>query len=281
MSSLKLISSSKCFGGYQKVFNHFSEELQSRMNFTLYQPPLASETKKVPVIYWLAGLFADEQTFIQRGGFQRYASELNLCVVGPDTGPRECKIDDDPDLGPGATYYLDAVTEKWKKNYRMHSYITKELIQVVEKNFPFVQPDVRAISGHSMGGHGALICSFRNPGLYKVATALAPICNPTETKLARKVCPAYLGSDYEEIRKEWDSTYLVKKYKGPPLHVLIDQGSKDHIKDEYLRPKRFIQACAEAGFPLIYREQEGYDHELYFVATFIEDHFKHISNFLK
>lgn len=181
------------------------------------------------------GLFADEQTFIQRGGFQRYASELNLCVVGADTGPREVKIDDDPDLGPGATYYLDAVTEKWKKNYRMHSYITKELIQVVEKNFPFVQPNIRAISGHSMGGHGALICSFRNPGLYKVATALAPICNPTETRLASKVCPAYLGPDYEEIRKEWDSTFLVKKYKGPPLHVLIDQVRMIFISHSYYK----------------------------------------------
>ena len=221
---IKLVSSVKSFGGLQNVYSFFSEQLQSETRFSVYIPPKATAENPVPVLYWLSGLTCTEENFIIKSGFQRYASEQNLLVVGPDTSPRGCNIegeDIDYDFGTGAGFYVDATTEKFKINYRMFSYVVKELPLVVDQNFPVIQ-GARSISGHSMGGHGALICALKNPGFYKLATAFAPISNPLNSSWGVKCLTGYLGENRESW-KEWDATELVGSYKGPELHLRVDQ----------------------------------------------------------
>ena len=221
---LKLVSSVKCFGGMQNVYSFFSKQLQCETRFSAYIPPKADAQNPVPVLYWLSGLTCTEENFIIKSGFQRYASEHNLMVVGPDTSPRGCNIEGEDanwDFGTGAGFYVDATTEKYKNNYRMYSYVVKELPTVVEQNLPVIK-DARSISGHSMGGHGALICALKNPGFYKCATAFAPISNPTASTWGVKCFTGYLG-DSKETWLEYDATVLVSKYTGPDLHLRIDQ----------------------------------------------------------
>ncbi|RWS20371.1 hypothetical protein B4U80_01569 [Leptotrombidium deliense] len=273
---LKQLENAKCFGGYQRVYSHFSDTTKCEMKFSIYVPPAVEEGEKVPLIYWLSGLTCTEQNFIIKSGFQKIAAKYKVCVVGPDTSPRGCNIegeDKDWDFGTGAGFYVDATESKFKENYRMFSYVTRELPDLIEKNFDFLIPGKRSIFGHSMGGHGALICALKNPGLYQCCTAFAPISNPSKGPWGRKAFTGYLGSN-EESWKEWDATCLVKNYNGPYLHFLIDQGSADpYLKDELL-PKNFIEACAEAKIPIVYREHDGYDHGFYFISTFLEDHFE-------
>ncbi|RWS16224.1 S-formylglutathione hydrolase-like protein [Dinothrombium tinctorium] len=280
--SLKQVSSAKSFGGYQKVFAHKSKELDCEMKFSLYVPPAVEDGHKVPVLYWLSGLTCTEENFIIKSGFQRYAAQYKICVVGPDTSPRGCGIegeDDDWDFGTGAGFYVDASEEKWKKHYRMYSYVTKELPDLIEKNFDFVIAGKRSISGHSMGGHGAIISALKNPGFYMCATAFAPISNPTQCPWGKKAFSGYLGND-EQSWQQWDATHLVTQYNGPYLHLLIDQGSADPFLKDQLLCQNLVKACAKAKIPVVYREQEGYDHSYFFVGTFIEDHFKHHSKIL-
>lgn len=224
LESLKLVSSAKCFGGLQNVYSFFSKELQCETRFSAYIPPSASKEKPVPVLYWLSGLTCTEENFIIKSGFQKYAAQQNLLVIGPDTSPRGCQIegeDADWDFGTGAGFYVDATTEGYKDHYRMYSYVVHELPEVVEQNFPVLK-GVRGISGHSMGGHGALICALKNPGFYKSVTAFAPISNPSVSPWGIKCFKGYLGDKPEEW-KQWDATELIAKYKGPELHLRIDQ----------------------------------------------------------
>ena len=228
--ALSLVSSAKCFGGKQEVYSHESQQLKCKMNFSVYLPPKATDGQKVPVLYWLSGLTCTEQNFIIKSGFQRYAAQENLMVVGPDTSPRGVNIegeDDSYDFGSGAGFYVDATEDKWKNNYRMYSYVTKELPKLIEANFP-VMAGCQSISGHSMGGHGALICALKNPGLYKCATAFAPIANPIKAKWGQKCFTGYLGSN-TDLWNQYDATLLVANYNGPPLNLLIDQVPIDSI----------------------------------------------------
>lgn len=229
LPEISRLSSSRCFGGYQRVYTHFSEVLKCKMNFSIYIPPQAEDTK-VPVLYWLSGLTCTEQNFIQKAGAQRYAAEHGVIIVGPDTSPRGCNIegeDDSWDLGTGAGFYINATEDKWKNHYRMYSYVTEELPDIIVKNFPVIQ-EKQSIFGHSMGGHGALICALKNPGKYCSVSALAPISNPVEANWGKKIFSAYLGEN-KELWKNWDATHLVKKYNGPPLTILIDQGTEDEF----------------------------------------------------
>lgn len=217
-------SSVKCFGGFQKVFKHHSAELKCDMNFAVYVPPQAA-SEKVPVLYWLSGLTCTEQNFITKAGAQRTAADQGIMIVAPDTSPRSCGIDgedDSYDFGTGAGFYIDATEEKWKTNYRMFSYVTKELPALIQSNFP-VLADKQSVFGHSMGGHGALTCFFKNPGFYKSVSAFAPICNPVKCPWGEKAFSGYLGSN-KESWKEYDATELVKNYDGPIPDILIDQG---------------------------------------------------------
>lgn len=196
------------------------------MKFAVYVPPQAEITgTQVPVLYWLSGLTCTEQNFITKSGFQRYAAENNVVVISPDTSPRGLSIageDDDWDFGSGAGFYVNATQDPWKKNYRMYSYVTEELPALVESELAYVQKGRKSISGHSMGGHGALICALKNPGSYVAATAFAPISNPSQVPWGQKAFTGYLGPDTESW-KEWDATELAKKYTGPSLNLLVDQ----------------------------------------------------------
>ena len=277
MASLKQISSARCFGGFQKVFEHQSSVLQCAMKFAIYLPPQI-DTDKVPVLYWLSGLTCTEQNFITKAGAQRFLSSLGIALVAPDTSPRGCNIegeDDSYDFGTGAGFYVDATEEKWKDNYKMYSYVTSELPELIQANFN-VNPAKKSIFGHSMGGHGALICTLKNPGMYRSVSAFSPICNPLNCPWGQKAFAGYLGPDREEWKK-WDATELVKTYKGPPFsYVFIDQGRADNFLSEgQLLPDNFVHSAQEGGIPVVLRMQEDYDHSYYFIATFIEDHIRH------
>lgn len=278
---LEEISSAKCFGGSQKVFKHHSSELKCDMKFGVYVPPI-SAAQKVPVLYWLSGLTCTEQNFITKAGAQRTAAEQGIMIVAPDTSPRSCGIegeDDSYDFGTGAGFYVDATEENWKTNYRMFSYVTKELPALIASNFP-VLPEKQSVFGHSMGGHGALICFLKNPGLYKSVSAFSPICNPVQCPWGQKALAGYLGGD-KETWKEYDATELVKNYDGPIPDILIDQGTDDQFYPSQLLPENFVEACRSKNVPVTLRMQEGYDHSYYFISSFVEDHVKHHARHLK
>ncbi|CAG2162509.1 unnamed protein product [Oppiella nova] len=275
-NGVTLVSSNRCFGGRQEVYSHDSEQLKCKMLFSIYIPPKAVDGVKVPVLYWLSGLTCTEQNFIIKSGFQRYASDEGIVVVAPDTSPRGLNIegeDTDYDFGTGAGFYVDSTQDKWKDNYRMYSYVTKELPLIIEQNFAVIS-GCQSITGHSMGGHGALICALKNPGLYRSVSAFAPIANPSKGKWGQKCFKGYLGDNPKDW-EEWDSTLLVDKYNGPPLNLLIDQGSTDPYLADDLMGKNFVESCAGAKVPVIYRLQEGYDHSFFFVSTFIGQHIAH------
>ncbi|XP_033760240.1 S-formylglutathione hydrolase-like isoform X1 [Pecten maximus] len=279
--ALTEVSSNKMFGGWQKVFSHESSELKCVMKFGVFIPAQA-ENKKVPVLYWLSGLTCTEQNFVTKAGSQKYAAEHGLIIVAPDTSPRGCNIegeDDAYDFGSGAGFYVNATQDKWKTNYRMYAYVTEELPAVITSNFAAI-PDKMSIFGHSMGGHGALICALKNPGKYKSVSAFAPICNPMNCPWGQKAFSGYLGENKDDW-KAYDATELVKQYNGPPLEIHIDQGKADNfLPAGQLLPDNFVAACAEAKMPVVLRMQEGYDHSYYFMATFMEDHLKHHAKIL-
>lgn len=277
--ALKLISEQKSFDGWQRVYEHQSDVLKCAMKFAIFLPPDATElSEKIPVLYWLSGLTCTEQNFITKAGAQKYAAERGIVVVAPDTSPRGCGIegeDDSYDFGTGAGFYVDATVDKWKTNYNMYSYVTKELPSLIHANFPTC-PEKQSIFGHSMGGHGALICALKNPGKYCSVSAFAPICNPINCAWGKKAFEGYLSPD-QETWKQYDATELVKKYKGPPFsYILIDQGKADQFyKDGQLLPENFMEGCREGNVPALFRSHEDYDHSYYFIASFMEDHIRH------
>ncbi|XP_018047753.1 PREDICTED: S-formylglutathione hydrolase [Atta colombica] len=285
MSELTEVESSKIFGGWQKVYTHNSTELGCKTRFALYIPSQA-EKESVPVIYCLSGLTCTEANFSQKAGAQKYAATHGVLLVIPDTSPRGLNIpgeDDSYDFGTSAGFYVDATCEPWKKNYRMYSYITKELSTLINKEFRTL-PSKQSIMGHSMGGHGALICAFKNPGQFKTVSAFAPISNPILCPWGKKAFSGYLGGSEDNAAwKEWDATELAKKYNGPPLDILIDQGKEDKfLKEGQLLPENLLNAAKDKdNIALTIRFQDDYDHSYYFITTFIEDHFKHHMKYLK
>ncbi|XP_015608683.1 S-formylglutathione hydrolase isoform X2 [Cephus cinctus] len=284
MSEITEISSNKIFGGWQKIYTHNSSELKCKMNFGVFLPP-QTEEGSVPVIYWLSGLTCTEANFIQKSGAQKYAAEQGVIIVVPDTSPRGLNIpgqEDSWDFGTGAGFYVDATMDPWKNNYRMYSYVTKELPALINEKFPTI-PERQSIMGHSMGGHGALIAALKSPGQYRTVSAFAPISNPSKCPWGQKAFSGYLGGTHGDIAwKEYDAVELTKKYNGPPLEILIDQGTEDiFLKQSQLLPENLLAAAKETELRLILRLQEGYDHSYFFIATFIEDHIKHHVKHLK
>ncbi|GHH47124.1 MULTISPECIES: S-formylglutathione hydrolase [Gammaproteobacteria] len=261
-----------CFGGWQDVYRHASEALGCAMNFAIYLPPQA-ERERVPVLYWLSGLTCNEQNFITKAGAQRYAAEHGVAIVAPDTSPRGDDVADAEgyDLGKGAGFYVDATQAPWSAHYRMHDYVANELPALVEARFPTT--GARAISGHSMGGHGALTIALRNPGRYRSVSAFAPIVAPARVPWGEKALSAYLGDD-REAWKAWDATELLKTAQ-ERLPLLVDQGEADEFLDSQLRPRLLAEAAQAAGYPLTLRMQPGYDHSYYFIASFIGEHVAH------
>jgi len=250
------------------------------MRFTLYLPPQA-ESEPVPVLYWLSGLTCTEENFTIKSGAQRYAAELGLALVAPDTSPRGLGLpgeDTDWDLGTGAGFYVNATEAPWAGHYNMYDYVACELPALVESAFPVI-PDRRAVSGHSMGGHGALVVALKNPGMFRSVSAFAPICAPMDCPWGRKAFSHYLGED-RSAWEPWDATRLIRR-GGSDIPLLVDQGDADDFLDEQLKPGLLEAACEAAGHPLTLRLQPGYDHGYFFVSTFIGEHLEYHADALK
>lgn len=278
--NIHLIEEHKCFGGVQYVYSHFAESTDCVMRFALYLPPMTD--KPVPALYWLSGLTATEQNFITKAGAQRMAAQLGLALIAPDTSPRNVNIPGDrqvDDFGEGAGFYLDATRMPWAKNYQMYRYVTKELIDTIEQNFPIVS-DRRGLIGHSMGGHGALTVGIKNPDLFHSLSAFAPICSASRSPWGIKAFTGYLGED-RELWQSYDACFLIESLGWPHGEILVDQGSDDPFLETQLKPDLFQQACEKAQVPLNLRMQPGYDHNYYFIASFIEQHLEfHAQNLL-
>jgi S-formylglutathione hydrolase len=275
---MKRISSQACFGGRQEVWEHDSTTLGVPMRFAIYLPPAAANDP-CPVLTFLSGLTCTEQNVITKGGFQQHCALHGLVLVCPDTSPRGEGVADDEgwDLGQGAGFYVDATEAPWSTHYKMHDYVLHELPSLIRENFPVT--DAEAITGHSMGGHGALVLALKHPGRYASVSAFAPIVAPSQVPWGHKAFGAYLGDD-REAWKAWDATELVAS---APVQgrILIDQGGADAFLAEQLQPERFAAACEAAGQPLWLRIQEGYDHSYYFIATFAGDHVAHAAAALR
>ncbi len=280
MSTIQLLSEHGCYGGVQRFYKHVSRETRGTMKFSVYLPP-QSRAAKVPVLYYLAGLTCTEETFPIKSHAQSIAAELGIMLVAPDTSPREPRLPGDADswdFGQGAGFYVDATEAPWSANYRMYSYVTRELPELVNSNLPALAETV-GIFGHSMGGHGALVCALRNPSQYKSVSAFAPIAAPMQCPWGQKGFTNYLGKDTEAWR-EYDASELVARHRFPGL-ILIDQGTADQFLAEQLHPEKFSAAAAKSGQPVNLRMQPGYDHGYYFIQTFMADHLRHHAGFLK
>lgn len=263
-----------CFNGNQGYYQHCSQIIGLPMRFSVYEPPQARQ-QRVPVLFFLAGLTCTEETFMIKAGAQRYAAELGLLLVSMDTSPRNTGIpgeSDDWEIGTGAGFYLDATESPWSRYFRMESYVTQELYDIIMKEFP-ADPDRAGIFGHSMGGHGALTLALRHPGRYRSVSAFAPIAAPIHCLWGQKAFSRYLGESSDKWRKH-DATALIESGYRLPV-PLIDQGLNDPYLAEQLHPDYFETACQQAGQPVTLRRHAGYDHSYFFISTFIEDHLKH------
>lgn len=280
-NALNLKSEYRCFDGTVAYYSHYADSCNCEMNFAVYIPPQA-QVKPVPILYYLSGLTCTEENFIVKAGAQRYAAELGIMLVVPDTSPRNTGIpgeDDTWDLGSGAGFYLDAVTHPWAKHYQMYSYVTQELPQAIAANFS-VASEKQSIFGHSMGGHGALICALKNPQKYLSVSAFAPIAAPMHCPWGNKVFTAYLGKDKQKW-VEYDATELVRQTQ-LNSEILIDQGTVDTFyEQQQLLPENFAAACQKVGQNLNLRWQTGYDHSYFTISSFIKDHIQHHAGYLK
>lgn len=276
--SIEQVSSNKSFGGWHKQYKHQSSCLNCDMQFAVFLPPQASETNKVPVLYWLSGLTCTDENFMQKAGAQRLASELGIAIVAPDTSPRGDNVANDEayDLGQGAGFYINATQEPWRKHYQMYDYINIELPEVIKSTFPV--SDTWSISGHSMGGHGAIMIALKNPKMYRSVSAFSPIVNPVNCAWGEKAFSTYLGDD-KESWKQYDSTELLKN-SNEEIPLLIDQGLDDNFLAEQLKPQQLVTVATDKAYPLTYREHKGYDHSYYFISSFIEDHLRFHAKYL-
>jgi S-formylglutathione hydrolase len=269
---MKTLSEHACFGGTQRFLSHDSRECAAEMRFAVYEPPQARHSR-VPVLYYLAGLTCTEETFMIKAGAQRVAAELGLMLVAPDTSPRVRLPGDDAswDFGLAAGFYVDATQAPWSAHYRMYSYVTRELPELIAAECP-ADTSCQGIFGHSMGGHGALVCALRNPDRYRSLSAFAPIAAPMQCPWGRKAFSGYLGAD-ETTWLDYDASVLVAQR---PFHapILVDQGTGDRFLAEQLNPEIFADACRRSGQAFELRMHAGYDHGYYFIQTFIEDHLR-------
>ncbi|MFK7927748.1 MAG: S-formylglutathione hydrolase [Myxococcota bacterium] len=258
-----------CFGGLQHVLRHPSTVLGCEMRVGVFVPPQGPDR---PVLLFLSGLTCTEQNVITKAGAQRYCAEHGLVLVTPDTSPRGEAVPDhaDYDLGQGAGFYLTATQEPWATHYHMDRYICEELRQVLR---PMLSNERWGITGHSMGGHGALVLALRNPGLFASVSAFSPILQPLDVPWGHKAFEAYLGPD----RAAWAAYDAASLVASAPerLPMLIDQGGADNFLPTQLHADRFLAACQEAGHTVNYRLQPGYDHSYYFIASFMGEHVAH------
>jgi len=277
---MEKVAESKCFGGAQQRYKHHSSTLHCEMHFSIYLPHQVALTEsnpalKFPVLYWLSGLTSTDENFMQKAGAQRLANELGLVLVASDTSPRGESVPDDPDaaydFGHSAGFYLNATQKPWSEHYHMYDYVTAELPKLIQDNFP-VDAERQSISGHSMGGHGALSIALKNPDKYRSVSAFAPIVSPVNCPWGQKALSLYLGDD-KAAWLNYDSVALVQQVTSH-IPMLIDQGAADQFLEEQLKPALFIEACNQAGFPLQYNLRDGYDHSYFFIASVIDEHLR-------
>lgn len=279
MTGIKVRSTHACFDGTVSFYSHVSSQTKTKMNFSIFFPD-EKINSNVPGLIYLAGLTCTDETFITKAGALKYASEQGMALICPDTSPRDAGVDGedkDWDFGTGAGFYLDAEKEPWAQNYRMYSYITKELICIMDNEFDI---DIKKIGifGHSMGGHGALTIFLKNQDIFKSVSAFAPICNPMKCPWGKKAFTNYLGTEIEKW-KSYDACHLVTK-NPTSVEILVDQGLSDAFLKEQLYPHKFLEACKSANVNLKFRQHEGYDHGYYFISTFMADHVEHHAKIL-
>lgn len=269
--NLQNISQNKVAGGWHKQYQHDAKSVNSVMKFAIFLPPNASENNKVPVLYWLSGLTCDDQNFMQKAGAFKKAAELGIAIVTADTSPRGEDVADDEnaayDFGLGAGFYVNATQAPWNKHYQMYDYIAQELPALIEAHFPVTNK--KSISGHSMGGHGALTIGLKNQADYQSISAFSPICNPINSPWGKKAFSNYLGKNQEDWRA-YDACELIKE--GSSLPILVDQGEADQFLEEQLKPDLLINAANKNNADLMLRMQAGYDHSYFFISSFIDDH---------
>ena len=269
---MDLLSENKCFAGTQYRYQHQSAVLDCPMHFSIFVPDVAKDSK-VPVLYWLSGLTCTDENFVNKAGAQKAASELGIAIVAPDTSPRGEGVPDDPDgaydLGMGAGFYLNATAPPWKEHYQMYDYIVSELPELIARYFP-LDAEAQSISGHSMGGHGALTIALKNPDRYKSVSAFAPICAPMQCPWGIKALSSYLGDD-QSSWSDYDATQLIARTEDV-IPILIDQGESDQFLGQQLHPHLFLSAAKDAGIKVDYRLRPGFDHSYFYIATFIAEH---------
>jgi len=273
---LRLISSERCFGGEQRLYSHRSAEIGLRMRFSAFLPPQAMSAP-VPALLFLAGLGCDEQSFMTQAGAQRRAAEKGLMLIAPDTSPRHARVpgeSDDSEIGLGAGYWLDAQREPWAAHYRMESYLMRELLPLLLERLP-VSPGRIGVCGHSVGGHGAIWLALRHPGAFHSLSALAPVCALPQSSWGEKALTAFIGED-REAWQAYDASALMAQSRCPfERGILVDQGLADPHLHTCLHPEKLEAACASAEQALVLRYHEGYAHNYYFIASFIDGHIDH------
>lgn len=277
--TLELTETIRSFGGEQRRYKHLSKETCTEMVFSVYLPP-NTDLAGAPILYWLSGLTCNDKNFVEKSGFQRYAAEHGVVVIAPDTSPRGLDLPGEHenwDFGSGAGFYVNATNAPWDKNYRMFAYVTEELPALVEGALGL--QGKRGISGHSMGGHGALVAALRLPERYLAVSAFAPITNPTQVPWGHKAFSNYLGDD-RTTWEAYDASALLRE-KGTKLALLVDQGAADSFLEPQLHPHALEEAAKSVNADLTLRIHEGYDHSYYFVASFIGEHIAHHAKALR
>ena len=268
--TLDVVSENRSFGGTQGVYKHSSSKTGTEMTFAVFVPDHAEGTK-LPVLWYLSGLTCTHANVMEKGDYRQFCTEHGIIFVAPDTSPRGEDVPDDDayDFGKGAGFYVDATEEPWARHYRMRSYIEQELPDLIAANFP-VDMERQGITGHSMGGHGALTIALRNPERFRSVSAFAPIASPLNCPWGDKALPGYLGAD-KALWREYDAVALIED--GARIaDVLVDQGTADNFLEEQLKTPLLAEACDKAGIAATIRMQEGYDHSYYFISTFMGDH---------
>ncbi len=270
--SLNEVAANKCFDGKQAVYTHDSKATGTAMTFAVYEPPQAAHGP-VPVLWYLSGLTCTHENAMVKAGAQAYAAERGLMLIFPDTSPRGDDVPDDPDgaydFGLGAGFYVNATESPWNQHYHMADYITEELPSLVAANFP-ADMIRQGITGHSMGGHGALTIALKNPGRFNSVSAFSPVVSPMNCPWGKKALGRYIGDD-REAWKAYDTCALIAD-ASERLPILVDQGDADNFLSEQLKPHLLREACEAADHPLTLRMQPGYDHSYFFIASFMRDH---------
>lgn len=278
---LTLLSDVKCFGGRQLRYSHASKACNCMMTFAIYLPPQAKDGP-VPALYWLSGLTCTDENFVQKAGAQAYAAKHGIAVIAPDTSPRGDDVADDVDaaydFGLGAGFYVNATQAPYSNHYNMYDYIVDELPDIVNAELP-VDGSRISISGHSMGGHGALMIALRNSEKYKSVSAFSPIAAPSQVPWGTKALGGYLGSD-QNAWLDYDATALVAKAT-KRLPLFVEQGGADDFLEEQLKPELLEAACKANDHPVTLRMQPGYDHSYFFIASFMGDHIAYHAEALK